>query len=61
MSDYRPADRGAFDETQAADYIASHGNGDPTADGIALARKLFANGSTYAEIGHEVVFRGLTE
>jgi hypothetical protein len=48
-----------MDETDVADYVASHGVGDVNPDGITLAYALWAQGDDYATIGHEIVFRGL--
>lgn len=50
----------AFDEDMAHDYIASHGFGVPTAEGLAHAQLLFEAGDDYATIGHEIVGLGLT-
>lgn len=50
----------SFDEDMAHDYVASHGFGVPTQEGLRVAKVLFDNGDEYADIGHEVVARGLT-
>jgi hypothetical protein len=54
------AHKKSFDEDMAHDYIASHGFGVPTEEGLKVARMLFDNGDEYADIGHEVVARALT-
>lgn len=49
-----------FDEDMAHDYIASHGFGVPTVEGLAHAKLLYEAGDDYATIGHEIVARGMT-
>jgi hypothetical protein len=49
-----------FDEIELADYVCSHGFGDPTQEGVELGKKLIADGDDYATAGHEIVARGLT-
>lgn len=49
-----------FDRDTFHDYVASHGFGVPTAEAYQLAEKLFVRNPDYADLGHEVVARGLT-
>ena len=49
-----------FDRDTFHDYVASHGFGVPTQEAYELAEKLFVRNPDYADLGHEVVARGLT-
>lgn len=49
-----------FDQDTLCDYIAAHGFGDPSDEGLELAFNMARQGDDYATIAHEVVFRGLT-
>jgi hypothetical protein len=55
------AARPAFDAVQFADFVASHGFGDPTPEGYNLGLQLYAAGDDYATIGAEVTARGLVK
>ena len=48
-----------FDETEFADFVASHGQGDPTEAGLEAGRKLFAIDGDMAKAAFEIVFQGL--
>lgn len=49
-----------FHEDDCREYVAIYGKGEPTDEGMALARQMHAQGELYAAIAHEVVYRGLT-
>ncbi len=48
-----------FDETEFTDFVASHGQGDPTEAGLEAGRKLFSIDGDMAKAAYEVVFQGL--
>ncbi|HFL7937942.1 hypothetical protein IYR97_26185 (plasmid) [Pseudomonas fulva] len=50
-----------MDVPKLEDYVASHGFGDVTQDGIQLAQILIARGDDYATAAAEVTARGFTE
>jgi hypothetical protein len=49
-----------FCGVEFSEYVAAHGLGNPTAEGVKLGRILIGNGSDYAKAAFEVVFRGMT-
>lgn len=49
-----------MDVAELADFVASHGYGDVTQQGIQLAQALIAAGDDYATAAAEVSARGLT-
>lgn len=50
----------AFDTQRFQDFVASHGFGDATDEGVAMGRRLLSEGGTYATAAAEVSYRGLT-
>ena len=50
----------AFDKDQLIDFVASHGFGEPTSEGITLGKELMEEGDDYATAAHEIVCRELT-
>ncbi len=59
--DGRHLDKPLMDVPKLEDYVASHGFGDVTQDGIQLAQFLIARGDDYATAAAEVTARGFTE
>lgn len=53
--------RELFDRDTCHDYVVAHGCGAPTEEGYVVAEQLYRNGSEYADIAFEVVFREHTE
>ncbi|WP_203584500.1 hypothetical protein [Pseudomonas arcuscaelestis] len=59
--DGRHLEQQLMDVLTLEDFVASHGFGDATQEGIQLAQSLIASGDDYATAAAEVTARGLTE
>lgn len=52
--------RAMLNVDQLQDYVCSHGYGEATAEGLALAQSLFAAGDDVSTVAAEIAARGLT-
>lgn len=58
--DGKQLEKSLMDVAQLEDFVASHGCGDVTQQGIQLAQALIAAGDDYATAAAEITARGLT-
>lgn len=49
-----------FDVDRLQDYVCSHGYGEATVEGLALAQSLFLAGDDVSTVAAEIAARGLT-